>query len=200
VILKHNYLIQNIFSTNVHQESESIINKLNMIELFEEGGYYRETYRSDKHIVVNCWDDKSQKDTVYYYSNHKKEPSNIRSISTLIYYLLDGEQFSAFHKVKHDEIWHFYKGSSVSLYILTDSKNFLNIQIGNDLDNNETIQYVIKGDTWFGAEINDKSLYSLVGCSVSPGFDFRDFELGERDNLKKLYPQHEYLINKLTRK
>jgi len=177
-----------------------IIKKLNMRELVEEEGYYRETYRSDKHIVVNTCNDKSRKDNIYYCSNHENEPSNIRSISTLIYYLLDGEQFSAFHKVKHDEIWHFYKGSSVSLYILTDSENFLNIQIGNDLKNNENIQYVIKGNTWFGAEINDKSFYSLMGCSVSPGFDFRDFELGERYNLKKLYPQHEFIINKLTRK
>lgn len=113
---------------------------------------------------------------------------------------MDGDQFSAFHKVKYDEIWHFYKGSSVNLYILTNSEKLLNIKLGNDIKNNEQVQFVIRGNTWFGDDISDKSSYSLIGCSVSPGFDFRDFELGERDGLKIMYPQHEYVINRLTRK
>jgi uncharacterized protein len=181
----------------MHPEAEFIIDKLNLIKLVGEGGYYRETYRSDNHIIVSsCNED--LKDGVYSCSNLGIKSSNIRSVSTLIYYLLDGDQFSAFHKVKYDEIWHFYKGSSVSLYILSDVGEIMRIQIGNDLENNEHIQCVIKGNTWFGAEINDKSLYSLMGCSVSPGFDFRDFELGERDKLKNTYPQHESIIHKLT--
>lgn len=184
----------------MNPETEYIINKLNLIKLVREGGYYRETYRSDQHIVISDFSDNDLKDNIYFYSNPENKSSDIRSVSTLIYYLLDGDQFSAFHKVKYDEIWHFYKGSSVSLYVLIDGKKPLNIQIGNDLENNENIQCIIKGNTWFGAEINDKSLYSLIGCSVSPGFDYRDFELGERDKLKKIYPQHEYIINRLTRK
>ncbi len=171
-----------------------------MIKLVEDGEYYREIYRSDQNIVISDFSDNALEDNIYYYSNHENKSSDIRSVSTSIYYLLDGDQFSAFHKVRYDEIWHFYKGSSVSLYVLTDSEKTLNIQIGNDLENNENIQYVIKGNTWFGAEINDKSLYSLIGCSVSPGFDFKDFELGKRDKLIKIYPQHEYVINRLTRK
>lgn len=184
----------------MNPETEYIINKLNLIKLVEEGGYYRETYRSDQHIVISDFSDNDLEDNIYFYSLPENKSSDIRSVSTLIYYLLDGDQFSAFHKVRYDEIWHFYKGSSVSLYVLTDSEKTLNIQIGNDLENNENIQCVIKGNTWFGAEINDKSLYSLIGCSVSPGFDFKDFELGERDKLIKIYPQHEYVINRLTRK
>ena len=148
--------------------------------------------------ISSC--DEVIKDDIYHYSKQEENSSDIRAVSTLIYYLLDGDQFSAFHKVRFDEIWHFYKGSSVSLYVLTDSEKLLNIQIGNDLDNNENFQCIIRGNTWFGAEINNKSLYSLIGCSVSPGFDFKDFELGERDKLKKIYPQHEYMIDRLTRK
>jgi len=182
----------------VHRESEYVINKLNLIKLVEEGGYYRETYRSNQHILINIHDGKNPQDIVYG-SKTENESANIRSIFTLIYYLLDGNQFSAFHKVKYDEIWHFYKGSSVSLYILTDGDKLLNIQLGNDLNRNENIQYVIKGNTWFAAENNDKSSYSLIGCSVSPGFDFRDFKLGERSKLKKLFPCHEEIINRLTR-
>ncbi len=164
----------------MHAETKYIIDKLNLIKLVNEGGYYRETYRSDQHIQVSSCDDEVIKDCFYHYTKLENKSSNIRSVSTLIYYLLDGEQFSAFHKVRYDEIWHFYKGSSVSLFVLTDSKKILNIQIGNDLQNNESIQCIIKGNTWFGAEINDKSLYSLIGCSVSPGFNLNDFELGGR--------------------
>src|SRR6476620_10418260 len=123
----------------------------------------------------------------------------VRPMLTLIYYLLDGDQFSAFHKVRFDEIWHFYKGSTVSLYLLTDSKKILSVRLGNNLDNNEHIHYVIKGNTWFAAEINDKSSYSLIGCSVSTGFDFKYFELGSKSGLKKIYPQHEFIIDKLSR-
>jgi uncharacterized protein len=187
-----------MFLNHMHPEAEFIIDKLNLIELVE-GGYYRETYRSDNHIIVSPCNE-VLKDGIYQCSNLGIGSPNVRSVSTLIYYLLEGNQFSAFHKVKYDEIWHFYKGSSVSLYVLSDGGEILRIQIGSDLENNENIQCVIKGNTWFGAEINDKSLYSLMGCSVSPGFDFRDFELGDQDKLKKTYPQHEYIINKLTRK
>ncbi len=183
----------------MHAETKYIIDKLNLIRLVDEGGYYRETYRSNQSIHISSCDEVI-KDDVYHYSKLEENSSDIRAVSTLIYYLLDSDQFSAFHKVRFDEIWHFYKGSSVSLYVLTDSEKLLNIQIGNDMDKNENFQCIIRGNTWFGAEINNKSLYSLIGCSVSPGFDFKDFELGERDKLKKIYPQHEYMIDRLTRK
>lgn len=171
-----------------------------MVELEAEGGYYRESYRSDKYVQVGVCCDANPKDNVYCCSKPGHRPHNVRPVLTLIYYLLDGDQFSAFHKVKYDEIWHFYKGSSVNLYILTNSEKLLNIKLGNDIKNNEQVQFVIRGNAWFGAYISDKSSYSLIGCSVSPGFDFRVFELGERDGLKIMYPQHEYMINRLTRK
>jgi uncharacterized protein len=184
----------------VHPEAEYIVDKLNLIKLDGEGGYYRETYRSDHHLTIKSDNNKDWNDDFYRCSNLENKSSNVRSIFTSIYYLLDGEQFSAFHKVKYDEIWHFYKGSSVNLHILTNYGKIIDIQIGNNLENDEKIQYVIKGDTWFSAEINDKSSYSLIGCSVSPGFDFKDFELGERNKLKNTYPHQEYIINRLTRK
>lgn len=183
----------------MHAETEYIIKILNLKELVDEGGYYSETYRSEKHIMIDSSFNKHYKNNIYCYSESKHDLSNVRSIYTLIYYLLDGDQFSAFHKVKYDEIWHFYKGSSISLYILTDDEDVLKIQLGNDLRKNEHIHYIIKGNTWFAAEINDKSLYSLIGCSVAPGFDFRDFELGNKNELKKIYPQHAFIIDKLTR-
>lgn len=183
----------------MNSESEFIIKRFDMVELEAEGGYYHESYRSDKYVMVGDCCDGNPKDSVYSCSKPGCGPSNVRPVLTLIYYLLDGNQFSAFHKVKYDEIWHFYKGSSVNLYILTNGEKLLNIKLGNDIKNNEQVQFVIKGNTWFGADISDKSSYSLIGCSVSPGFDFRDFEMGERDRLKITYPQHEYIISRLTR-
>ncbi len=171
-----------------------------MVKLEVEGGYYHESYRSDKYVHVGGWCDSNPRNNVYSCTRPGHGRSDVRPVLTLIYYLLDGDQFSAFHKVRYDEIWHFYKGSSVNLYILTHSKKLLNIKLGNDIKNDEQVQFVIKGNTWFGADLNDKSSYSLIGCSVSPGFDFRDFELGERDRLKTMYPQHEHIINRLTRK
>ena len=98
----------------MHPEAEFIIDKLNLIKLVGEGGYYRDTYKSDNHIIVSsCNED--LKDGVYSCSNLGMKSPNIRSVSTLIYYLLDGDQFSAFHKVKYDEIWHFYKGILISI-------------------------------------------------------------------------------------
>ncbi len=184
----------------MNRESEFIIKRFDMVELEAEGGYYHESYRSDKYVYVGGCSDSNPKNSVYSYPRPVHGPSTVRPALTLIYYLLDGNQFSAFHKVKYDEIWHFYKGSSVNLYILTNSEKLLSIKLGNDIKNNEQVQFVIKGNTWFGADINDKSSYSLIGCSVSPGFDFRDFEPGERDRLKIMYPQHECIINRLTRK
>jgi len=184
----------------VNSETKYMIEKLNLRKLYEEGGYYRETYRSEGNILINFSDNPNDKNKIYYLPEFNDDSTNMRPFFTLIYYLLDGDQFSAFHKVRFDEIWHFYKGSTVSLYLLTDSKKILSIQLGNNLDNNEHIHYVIKGNTWFAAEINDKSSYSLIGCSVSPGFDFRDFELGSRSELKKIYPQHEFIIDKLSRR
>jgi len=184
----------------VNRESEFIIKKLNMVKLEEEGGYYNESYRSDNYIQVEGSSDKSSKDGVYSYSKADNKQSLVRPVFTLIYYLLEGGQFSAFHKVKYDEIWHFYKGSPVNLYILTDSERLLYITLGNDIENNQQIHCVIKGNTWFGADIKDRTSYSLMGCSVSPGFDFRDFELGDRNKLTRMYPQHKDIINRLTRK
>jgi predicted cupin superfamily sugar epimerase len=201
LIFRHNSLIIKYAKVYVNSETKHLIEKLNLSELYEEGGYYRETHRSKKSIIIKSFDNRNDKDNLYRLSeiNDDVDSTDTRSVFTLIYYLLDGDQFSAFHKVRFDEIWHFYKGSTVSLYLLTDSKKILSVQLGNNLDNNEQIHYVIKGNTWFAAEINNKSSYSLIGCSVSPGFDFKDFKLGSKSELKKIYPQHEFIIDKLCK-
>jgi predicted cupin superfamily sugar epimerase len=110
-------------------------------------------------------------------SKEKTYPKKIRPISTLIYYLLVGTQYSAIHRVKSDEIWHFYLGSPVTIHIINDEHISPRVQLGNNLENDDNIHYVVTKDTWFCAEINDKTSFALMGCTVSPGFDYEDFEL-----------------------
>ena len=155
------------------------IKKLNLEE-HPEGGYFVNTYRSDKIIDFS-------------------EYNGARYACTAIYYLLTGNQFSSFHVIKSDEIWHFYSGSSLTLHIL-DSKGRLNeMVLGPNFNDDERFQVVVKSGCWFAASVNEKKSYSLVGCTVSPGFDYRDWKIGDRKKLTKMYPQHKWIIEKYTK-
>jgi len=159
------------------------IQKLQLSE-HPEGGYFKETYRSDEFID----------------GGHLPERfTGARSLSTAIYFLLEGTQFSAFHRIKSDELWHFYTGSSLTLYVIDPKGSLSQIKLGSDFENGEVFQAVVKAGCWFGAVVNDPTSYSLVGCTVAPGFDFRDFELGERQKLLAWYPEHKVAIEKLTK-
>jgi predicted cupin superfamily sugar epimerase len=132
-------------------------------------------------------------------SEEKSYPERIRPASTLIFYLLVGNQYSAIHRVKSDEIWHFYLGSPVTIHLINEDHISPRIQLGNNLENGENIHYVVTKDTWFCAEIYNKTSFALMGCTVSPGFDFEDFELGNKDKLILQYPQHKDLIERFTK-
>ena len=105
-----------------------------------------------------------------------------RSISTSIYYLLDGTQFSAFHKLISDEIWHFYIGSSVTLYIIGKTENLSEMKLGTNIEKDEHFQVQVRAGSWFAATVNDKSSYALLGCTVSPGFDYLTLNLATEKN------------------
>jgi uncharacterized protein len=149
-----------------------------------EGGYYSEVYRSDENIPE---------------SSLNKRYGSSRSISTSIYYLLNGNQFSAFHKIKSDEVWHFYDGSAISLYLISEDGNFEIKKLGINLEEKEVPQFVIPKNVWFAAQPDDRNSYTLVGCTVAPGFDFNDFELGDRNELLQKFPQHKDLIIQFSR-
>ena len=145
-----------------------------------EGGYFANTYISDKIIDLFEYDGR-------------------RSAYTAIYYLLTGNQFSSFHMMKSDEIWHFYSGSSLTLHII-DSKGKLNrIVLGPNFNEGERFQEVVKLGCWFAASVNEKKCYSLMGCTVSPGFDYKDWKIGNRKRLTEMYPEHKKIIEKFTR-
>lgn len=167
----------------MNKEVENIILKLDL-QQHPEGGYFKEIYRSDGIITeTNLGDD--------FLSS--------RNYATSIYFLLTSDSFSAFHRIKQDEIWHFYKGAPLKLHIISQKGAYSNVIIGNDLENGQLPQFVVPAKDWFAAEVLIQNNYSLVGCTVSPGFDFKDFELPKRDTLLKQFPQHAKLITKLTR-
>jgi uncharacterized protein len=149
-----------------------------------EGGYYKETYRSNEEIA---------------HDSLPKRFSGCRNFSTAIYFLLVGTDFSALHRIKSDELWHFYAGSSLTIHVIEESGKYRPIKLGENFDEGEVFQAVVKAGDWFGATVNDPESYSLVGCTVAPGFDFNDFELGKGEDLIKCYPQYQSLIEKMTR-
>lgn len=150
-----------------------------------EGGYYREVYRSNE-ILKN--------------ENLPSRYNGDRCFGTSIYYLIDGDNFSSFHKLKSDEIWHFYAGSPLILHIIYPNGNYSEIKLGNDVLKDEKFQITVPLNSWFAAETSDKNSFSLVGANVSPGFEFDDFELAKREDLVLEYPNLTGIINKLTRK
>ncbi len=161
-----------------------IINKLKLIP-HPEGGYYRETFRS-KGMIRN-----EHLPDIY---------TGKRNYSTCIYYLLKSGSFSAFHRLTQDEIWHFYDGSPVNIHLISAQGSYSKVTVGRDLISGEVPQLVIPGGTWFAVGVGVNNSFSLVGCTVAPGFDFSDFELGDRAVLIEKYPQHHKILTQFTRK
>jgi predicted cupin superfamily sugar epimerase len=147
-----------------------------------EGGFFKETYRATGAIPQAALPGTFSGD---------------RSFSTAIYFLLRSQDKSHFHRIKSDELWHFHAGTSLSIYIL--DQNGLTIrQLGTDLAKGEQPQVVIPANVWFGAMVNDAGSYTLAGCTVAPGFDFRDFEMATQNQLLEQYPDQAGIIRKLT--
>lgn len=164
----------------MNEKAKYYIQKL-QLNKHPEGGYYREIYRSGEIIFIDA-------------PNQNRK----RNVSTSIYFLLEGSQKSKFHKLKSDELWHFYDGTAVKIYILDGNGKLTETMIGRDIENGELFQTTIGKNNWFAAEVMDKKSFTLIGCTVSPGFDFSDFELGKRADLLKKFPDHKELILKFT--
>lgn len=154
------------------------------LEPHPEGGFFRQTYRSDLAIAP------------------KALPpgfTGARAASTAIYFLLEGENFSAFHRLRSDEMWHFYAGSPLILHLISMAGDYSSILLGSDPDAGQNFQAVVRAGCWFASHVADWKGWALVGCTVAPGFDFRDFEIAQRADLVRDYPQHQVIIERLTR-
>lgn len=158
--------------------------KLLGLKSHPEGGYYRETYRSDEIIRKGALPER-------YTGN--------RTYGTAIYYLLTRETFSAFHRIKTDEIYHFYLGDPVELVQLLPDGSGCMVRLGNDIAGGAQVQTVVSRGTWHGARLVGGGKYALLGTTVSPGFEFADFEIGDRYELIRSYPSFSDTITALTR-
>jgi uncharacterized protein len=149
-----------------------------------EGGWFRQTYAADLTIAQNAL---------------PPDFAGPRAASTAIYFLVDGATFSAFHRLRSDELWHFYAGGALTIHIIEPDGTHAEILLGGDFESGESFQGVVKAGSWLAARVKDRNCYALVGCTMAPGFDFADFELAKRSALINTYPQHRALIESLTR-
>ncbi len=162
---------------------DQIIEKLKLLP-HPEGGYYQETYRATHSALYND----------NFFQNEE------RSYSTGIFFLLVNNNFSAWHRIKSDEMWHYYTGTASLLVHEIDAEGHYRVtELNCNFHHSSIPQYVVRAGNWFASEIKNRDGYALVGCTVSPGFDFKDFEIAKRKNLSKLFPQHQNIIQKLTR-
>ena len=153
--------------------AQELIRLLDLKPLPGEGGYYRETYRSAA-----------------------RGPDG-KSASTAIYYLLTPDTCSALHRLPTDEVYHFYLGDPVELLLLGPDGGRI-VTLGTDLRAGQQPQFTVPAGTWQGSSLVDPGAFALMGTTMAPGFEFSDYEAGDRDLLVRDYPQFKERIARLT--
>ncbi len=149
-----------------------------------EGGWYKETYKSGEYITGSALPERF---------------GGSRAFSTAIYFLLEQGNFSAFHRIKSDECWHFYAGDPLLIYVIQANGTLDIIHLGNDIEKGQVFQFVVPANCWFASRPAPGSHFCFVGCTVAPGFDFTDFELAKSAPLCASFPQHTATIKELCR-
>jgi len=165
--------------------AKEVIEKFDLKPLPEEGGYYRETYRSAERDTPN---------PVFGFASEKP-----RHISTAIYFLVTPESFSALHRIKSDEIFHFYGGDAVEMIQIDPEGHVKNIILGSDFRNGEVPQVVVPKGHWQALKVKQGGQWGLMGTTVAPGFEFEDLEVMDRDSALVSFPHHESEVMKYTR-
>jgi predicted cupin superfamily sugar epimerase len=148
-----------------------------------EGGFFRETYRSDGHIP------QSALPATY---------TGPRAFSTCIYYLLTPDTFSVIHRLPGEEIFHFYLGDPVEMLQLHPGGRGELITLGSDLRSGMRVQHIVPGNVWQGSRLKDGGRFALMGTTVAPGFDYDDYQAGDRDELSLQYPSFSEAIRRIT--
>jgi hypothetical protein len=149
-----------------------------------EGGWYRETYRAAEQIPARAL---------------PRRYNGARNFGTAIYFLLRGREFSAFHRLHSDEMWHFYHGAPFLVVDIAPDGTLTEHRLGLHPQCGELPQIVVPRGHWFAARITTRRGYTLLGCTVAPGFDFADFEMADRQELGAKFPHHKKLISELTK-
>lgn len=154
------------------------------LDAHPEGGYYRETYRTAESIPEDALPGRFD---------------GARNVAALIYFLLPADSFSALHRIRQDEAWHFYAGDPLTLHQILPDGSYRTHMLGRDVAEGQRLHTVVPAESWFGATVNAEEGYTLVGCTTAPAFDFADFELADREALVTAHPQHQQVIEQLTR-
>lgn len=147
------------------------------MEAHPEGGYYVSTYRSDVPTVTK------QGERPHY---------------TSIYFLLRSQDISHLHRLKSDELWYYHGGSALTVHMILEDGTYVAKKLGLNIEQGEQPQVLVPKNTIFGSSVDEENTFSLVGCMVSPGFDFADFEMFTQGELIKQYPAHEAIIRKMA--
>lgn len=174
--------------------------KQRLIDRFEliphpEGGHYRETHRDSVRVARLLGPATPGNET----------GSIARSASTCIYYMLCDGAYSAWHRIRSDEVWHFYAGDPLDVHVIDAAGRLVTHRLGNALvDNDAAFQVIVPSGCWFSAECSSRAAdaeasgFAFVGCTVAPGFEFSDFELADVDTLAATYPNHAAIIRRLA--
>ncbi len=143
-----------------------------------EGGYYKEIFRSQQQVM-------------------RVGARKVRQALTSIYYLLEGTDFSGFHRIASDELWYFHKGSPLLIHVINEN----GIHTGFELSDTHSgsLSLAVKAGLWFAVEVPSTDGFTLVSCAVAPGFEFGEFEMAQKQEMNALYPQHAALFDKLCR-
>jgi predicted cupin superfamily sugar epimerase len=186
IILSLQMLTVSVFAKEGNNvTADQLIQKLGLVPLPEEGGFYKETYRSSNEQVS---------------ARSFGIPSEgTRVASTAILYLVTPDSFSALHKVASDEIFHFYSGDPVEMIQIDEAGSLKKFVIGSDIMNGQSPQIVVPRGVWQGLRLKKGGKWALMGTTVAPGFEFEDFEIGEQNKLINQFPQHESDIKQFTR-
>jgi predicted cupin superfamily sugar epimerase len=143
-----------------------------------EGGYYKEIFRSKQRVLRHGADE-------------------LKQACTSIYYLLEGEDYSGFHRIASDELWYFHKGEPLLIHIVDEHGVYSSIELSDT--SSGVLSAVVEAGSWFASEIPSRNGFTLVSCAVAPGFEFSEFEMAEKRTMMLLYPQHAGLFDRLCR-
>lgn len=164
--------------------ADTVIRMLELVPLPGEGGFFKETYRSRVRLSAATLP-----------GGYRDE----RAASTAIYYLLTRDSFSAMHRLRGDEVYHFYLGDPVEMLQLRGDGTGEVVIIGRDIANGMAPQVVVPAGVWQGSRLLEGGAFALLGTTMAPGFDGRDFELGDRAALVRAFPGLGAMIAALTR-
>jgi len=163
--------------------AQQIIELFDMKPLPDEGGFYVETYRAKEKIDADSLPPAFDGD---------------RNISTAILYLLTPQTCSRMHRVRSDEIFHFYLGDPVTMLHLKVDGSSAVLTLGHDILDSQQVQITVPANIWQGCLLNEGGKFALLGCTIAPGFEFADYQSANRKELVEKYPDQKELILKLT--